>query len=221
MSLLSSDSSSARDLAKVSAAIEANHMRAHYARTPQEAFIIAKSFLTPGCKVAVGGSYTLRQIGIQQLIETGPYDYVNRYVPDTFEIDTTLPASTIEQSFLSAYDADVYFASANALTCSGELMFVDGQGNRVSAVSFGPRKVVLIVGENKIVDNIEAGFERIKTVAAPANNRRYNRSTPCVKLGYCTNCKHEQRGCSDYLILSHQRDKERIHIIVVAQSLGF
>lgn len=209
------------DITKAMAALESNNMRAHYAKTSADALAIAASFLFDGCRVAVGGSLTLRETGIQQLIENGDYRYTSRYVKGSFDFDKSLSESEIRRSLLDAYDADVYLASANALTLAGEIMLVDGQGNRVSAIAFGPKKVVLAVGRNKLVKDIAEGFERIKTVAAPANSRRYGRGTPCAKLGYCVNCKHEQRGCSDYLIVSHQREKERIHVIIVDETLGF
>lgn len=100
-------------------------------------------------------------------------------------------------------------------------MYVDGQGNRVSALAFGPRKVVNVVGINKIVADLPAAFERIASVAAPANNRRYERTTPCVKLGRCVQCASLQRGCSDYMIVSHQKEKGRMYVILVNETLGF
>lgn len=206
---------------KLQKALEKNNIIFSFAENCAEARLLAKTFLDDGCTVAVGGSLSLRQTGIQQMIEEGPYRYTNRYVKGTFSFDTSLDEKTVRKSYLDAYEADVYFTSANALTQNGELVYVDGQGNRISAIAFGPRKVVNVVGINKIVPDLPAAFERIACVAAPANNRRYERATPCVKLGKCVQCASPQRGCSDYMIVSHQKEKERMYVILVNETLGF
>lgn len=208
-------------LQKTIQALERNNFTVCYAEDREQARGFAREFLTEGCCVATAGSVTLRETGIQQMIEEGNYRYTNRYRKGTFDFDETLAPETVQQSYLDAYTADVYFTGANALTEEGELMYVDGQGNRISAVTFGPRKVVNVVGINKLVPDREQGFERIYQVAAPANSRRYHRSTPCVKLGRCIQCRNPQRGCSDYLILSHQREKGRMYVILVNEALGF
>lgn len=210
-----------QQLLKTIRSLERNNITVHLAENREQALQIARSFLSEGCAVATGGSLTLRETGIQQMIEDGNYRYTNRYVKGTFTIDNTLDPQTIRQSYLDAYTADVYFTGANALTEEGELMYVDGQGNRISAISFGPRKVVNVVGVNKLVANREMGLQRIYTVAAPANSRRYGRRTPCAELGRCVQCKSELRGCSDYLIVSHQREQGRMHVILVEEELGF
>lgn len=208
-------------LQKTIRALERNNITVHFAQNREQACQIARSFLTEGCAVAVAGSVTLRQTGIQQMIEDGNYQYTSRYVKGTFTFDKTLDPQTVRRSYLDAYTADAYFTGANALTEEGELMYVDGQGNRISAIAFGPGKVINVVGVNKLVKDREAGFQRIYTVAAPANSRRYDRTTPCVTLGHCVQCKSDQRGCSDYLIVSHQKEKGRMHVILVNEDLGF
>lgn len=197
-----------------------NNITLHYAQNSGQALEIAREFLPDGCAVAVGGSLTLRQTGIQQFIEEGNFHYTSRYVPGSFQIDDSLPQCVVRQSYMDAYQADVYFTGANALTMAGELVYVDGQGNRISAIAYGPRQVVNVVGCNKLVQDRQAAFHRIKTLAAPANNRRYKRTTPCVTLGYCVDCKNSQRGCSDYLVVSHQKTLGRMHVILVNAVLG-
>lgn len=208
-------------LLKTCRALERNKINAHIANTPEQARKIALDFLSEGCMIAVGGSVTLRQLGIQQMLEDGPYRYTNRYVKGSFEFDKDLDEKQIRQSYLDAYTADVYFCGVNAITSDGKLLFVDGSGNRVSAIAYGPRKVVIVAGINKIVEDVHAGFERIRTIAAPMNNQRYGRQTPCTKTGRCVDCMHPERGCSDYLIVSYQKQADRIHVILVEQELGF
>lgn len=210
-----------QSIQKLQRALERNNITFSFAENCAEARMLAKNFLENDCAVAVGGSLTLRQTGIQQMIEDGPYCYTNRYIKGTFSFDTSLDEKTVRKSYLDAYEADVYFTSANALTQSGELVYVDGQGNRISAIAFGPRKVVNVVGINKVVTDLPAAFERIARVAAPANNRRYERMTPCTRLGRCVQCASTQRGCSDYMIVSHQKEKGRMYVILVNETLGF
>ncbi|MEG1808671.1 MAG: lactate utilization protein, partial [Oscillospiraceae bacterium] len=130
-------------IARTMASLETNNMCAHYAATSEDALAIAASFLFEGCRVAVGGSVTLRETGILKMIENGAYLYTNRYQKGTFEFDESLSEEEKRKSLTDAYFADVYFASANALTQNGEIVNVDGQGNRVSAIAFGPKKVIL------------------------------------------------------------------------------
>lgn len=203
------------------AALEKNNIGAHYVPACSDALELAKGFLFPGCLVAVGGSVTLRETGIQQYIENGDFRYTSRYRKGTFEFDPDASEGTKRQSLLDAYSADVYFCSSNAITQQGELVNVDGQGNRVSAMIYGPQKVVVVAGYNKIVPDIPAALERIRNWAAPANNARHLYELPCQKLGRCVNCHSELRSCCNYTIMTHQRQKHRVNVILVGESLGY
>ncbi len=206
---------------RVKAALERNHINACVVSSVEQAKAQACAFLTEGCRVAVGGSVTLWQTGIMEQIENGHYFYNSRYKRGEFKLDDGLSEEQIQQSYKDAYTADVYFTSANAVTEDGKLVFVDGQGNRISAVAYGPRKVIVVIGLNKIVKDEQEAWERIRTIAAPQNNLRYQRTTPCVKTGYCVDCRHPDRGCSDYLVVAQQRDYRRIYVIIVEKTLGF
>ena len=122
---------------------------------------------------------------------------------------------------LLAYDADVFLASANAITEDGVLVNIDGNANRVSAIAHGPKKVILIVGMNKVCDDVDGAMKRARNVAAPTNAQRFGLSTPCAKTGSCMNCKSPDTICCQFLITRFSRHTGRIHVILVNDSLGF
>ena len=122
---------------------------------------------------------------------------------------------------LAAYDADVFLASANAITEDGVMVNLDGNANRVSAMAFGPKKLVLIVGMNKVCPDLDSAMKRARTVAAPINAQRFGLSTPCSKTGSCMDCKSPDTICCQMLITRFSRHPGRIHVILVNDMLGF
>ena len=122
---------------------------------------------------------------------------------------------------LAAYDADVFLASANAITEDGILVNIDGNSNRVSAIAYGPRKVLFIVGMNKVCPDLDSAMKRARNVAAPINAQRFGLSTPCSKTGACMDCKSPDTICCQILITRFSRHRDRIHVILVNGNLGF
>ena len=122
---------------------------------------------------------------------------------------------------LAAYDADVYLTSANAMTRDGILVNIDGNSNRVSAIAHGPRKVIVIAGMNKVCDDLDSAMKRARNVAAPMNAQRFGLSTPCSVNGTCFDCKSPDTICCQFLITRYSRHKDRIHVILVNDNLGF
>ena len=122
---------------------------------------------------------------------------------------------------LAAYDADVFLASCNALTEDGVLVNIDGNANRVSAIAQGPKKVIFIVGMNKVCDDVDGALKRARNVAAPINAQRFGLSTPCAKTGSCMDCKSPDNICCQFLITRYSHHEGRIHVILVNDNLGF
>ena len=143
-------------------------------------------------------------------LKAGNYNFIDRD-----EIEDKRAA------MLAAYDADVFLASANAVTDDGILVNIDGNANRVSAIAQGPRKVVFIVGMNKVCSDLDGAMKRARNVAAPINAQRFGLSTPCSKLGTCMDCKSPDTICCQFLITRYSRHKDRIHVILVDDNLGF
>ena len=208
---------------KTAAALERNNMKAFIAETKEEALEIAKTLLKDGDTVASGGSVTLKETGISDLLSSGKYNYLDR---------TGLSGDELKKCFRDAFSADVYFSSSNAITENGELYNVDGNANRIAAVTFGPDSVVIVAGFNKIVPDIDSAIKRVKECAAPPNGVRLGLETYCSKEGHCCNmtcsegdfadgCKSQGRMCCSFIVTSHQRAKDRIKVILVGEKLGY
>lgn len=208
---------------KTKNALENNNMTAYTVKTKEEAADIVRSLLKKGDVIASGGSVTLNQCGITDIIKSPDYIYLDR--------NSVAPDKTAE-IFRKSFSADVYLCSTNAITENGELYNVDGNSNRVAAIAYGPKSVIIIAGYNKIVRNIEEASNRVKKTAAPANTVRLQCDTYCSKSGECaaftkesqditSGCSSDERICCNFLISAKQRHKGRIKVILVAENLGF
>lgn len=196
------------------AALKRNNFVPHYMENTIQLQEALKAMLPPDSTVAVGGSVTLFESGVIDLLRKGPYTFWDRY-------EQGLTPADIRQVYLKSFDADYYFASSNALTEDGCLFNVDGTGNRTAAMIYGPKQVIVIVGINKIVKDADAAIERNQKTAAPANAKRLNRNTPCAQTGFCIDCNSPERVCSDYVLMKHQANPERIHVFIVNEVLGY
>lgn len=157
---------------------------------------------------------TLFEIKIIDFLRSGRYNFLDRYKENLTQTD-------LKEIYRKSFSANTYFASANAITEEGEIFNVDGNGNRVAAILYGPDKVILIVGVNKIVKNIDEAIKRNKDISGPANAKRLNLQTPCAKVGYCMDCESKDRICCEYTVIKRQRNENRIHVIFVNDNLGF
>ena len=208
---------------KTKNALENNNMTAYTVKTKEEAADIVRSLLKKGDVIASGGSVTLNQCGITDIIKSPDYIYLDR--------NSVAPDKTAE-IFRKSFSADVYLCSSNAITENGELYNVDGNSNRVAAIAYGPKSVIIIAGYNKIVRYIEEASNRVKKTAAPANTVRLQCDTYCSKSGECaaftkesqditSGCSSDERICCNFLISAKQRHKGRIKVILVTENLGF
>lgn len=213
------------DFTKIINALTENNMSVYTAKDSNDALAILKSLLPDGASVSVGGSVTLTQCGVLDMLKNGNYNYLDRY-------DPSLDAEGVRKVMLRALTADAYIASANAITENGEIFNVDGNANRVAPILFGPSSVILLVGKNKIVKNIEEAHLRVKTIAAPKNAKRLGLDTYCAKAGHCIatekencgisdGCNSDKRICADYVICARQRTKNRIKVILINEELGY
>lgn len=207
---------------KVIKALEANNIQAIYAETKEEICGIVSSFLNKGDTISCGGSMTLAESGVMELMRNGDYNFLDRGAEG-------LSREDIQEIYRKTFSADAFITSANAVTENGELINVDGNANRVAAIAFGPKSVICVLGANKIVADVHEGFRRVKTVAAPKNAVRLNTDTPCKKLGHCvfpdgdiaSGCKSADRLCAHYTVTAFQRTKNRIKVIITPDSLGY
>lgn len=200
-------------------ALEANGMRASYAATSQEAVQIVKSLLKKGDVISCGGSVTLKESGIHELMKSGEYNFLDR----------DAAGKSGGEIYHQALNCDVYLTGTNAITEKGELYNVDGNGNRVAALVYGPETVLVVAGVNKIVRDLDAAVYRVKTIAAPANGKRLQKDTPCAKTGRCLypdssdmtkGYSSDGRMCRHFLVTGKQI-KKRIYVILIGESLGY
>ncbi|MFC1989259.1 lactate utilization protein [Chloroflexota bacterium] len=198
---------------RVIKSLEKNNMTGVYVRTKEEALDKVISLIPEGSKVGFGGSLSLDQIGVKDVLRKGNYHFIDRNVPGLSEDEVD---KLRKESLL----ADVFLTSTNALTVDGKLVNIDGYGNRVAAISFGPGKVIVVAGINKIVPDLEAAMRRIKDYATPIHAVRLNRPVPCAQTGVCVDCHAPQRLCNIVCIIESQRSKDRIIVIIVGEELG-
>ncbi len=179
--------------------------------TKEEVIPLLKSLINQGSSVGVGGSVTLSECNVISWLESNKdYNYIDRYNTDDRN-----------KAMKDHLTCDVYITSTNALLLSGGLYNVDGNGNRVSALTYGPDKVFVIAGYNKIVTDIDAAVERVERHAAVANNFRLNKENLCTKVGKCVQCNLPTTICNSYVYTRRCNYKDRIHVILVKESLGY
>jgi len=194
--------------------LEAHHFKAIYVKNRKEAEEEILKHIGPKQRVGVGGSITIRELGIlEQLVARGHTIY-DHWGPDLSR-ENALEARKAQMT------SDLFLSSVNAVTMNGELVNIDGIGNRVNSTIFGPGKVILVAGYNKIVENIEEAIKRIKNVAAPINAKRLNIDVPCAKLGKCVDCNSPNRICRVVVIHERKPSLTDILIIIVGEELGF
>ena len=195
---------------KVIKGLQSRNMSGYYAENREAALQLALSLIPEGSTVTMGGGVSVHEIGLVDALKKGSYQFIDR---DAME-DKRAAA-------LAAYDADFFLASSNAVTEDGVLVNIDGNSNRVSAIAHGPKKVLMIVGMNKVCSDVDGAMKRARNVAATTNAQRFGLSTPCAKTGACMDCKSPDTICCQFLITRFSRHKDRIHVILVNDSLGF
>ena len=195
---------------KVIKGLASRNMTGYYAHDKEEALKIALSLIQEGSTVTMGGAMSAHEIGLVGELKKGNYDFIDR---DACEDKRA--------AMLAAYDADVFLSSANAMTEDGIIVNIDGNSNRVSAIAQGPRKVLFIVGMNKICSDVDSAIKRARNVAATTNAQRFGIDTPCAKTGSCMNCKSPDTICCQFLITRFSRHPGRIEVVLVNDNLGF
>ncbi len=194
-------------------AVERRNMTGHYCETKEACRELVLSMIEENSSVTWGGSESIKECGIPEaLYESGKYEIIDR---------AKYSLTEMKEYYKKAFCADFYLMSTNAITLDGELMNIDGNGNRVASLIFGPEKIIVVVGMNKVVSKIEDAYDRIRNIASPPNTIRLNKSTPCAMTGKCGNCFGDDCICNQIVITRRSREKDRIHVILVNDNLGF
>ena len=186
-----------------------------YADNAKEALDKVMFLIPKEAKVGIGGSVTVRDIGLVEAIEKQG---------NTIFMDRGRRPIELKEKIKvrkEALTSDVYLASSNAITLQGQLVNIDGTGNRVSAMIFGPKKVIIVAGANKLVDTLDEALARIRNIAGPLNGKRLNLKTPCALTGKCTDCNSPDRMCKITVILEKKPSLSDITIVLVGENLGY
>lgn len=191
-----------------------NKMKPFYAENSEKARDIVRELVKNDKLITSGGSVTLKECGVIDMLKN---EFNSAYLDRSAGRDR----EEVEDIMRKAFVSDTFLASTNALTEDGELYNVDGNGNRVSAMIFGPKQVVIVVGINKIVKDLAEAKDRVERIAAPMNTVRLEKSTPCAKTGICGHCKSDDRICCSYVTLAQQRVPDRIKVVIVDEKLGY
>ena len=195
---------------KIIKGLESRNMSGYYAKDKEEALKLALELIPEGSSIAMGGAKSAHEIGLVEKLKEGNYNFIDR---DQMQDKRA--------AMLAAYDADFFLSSANAMTEDGILVNIDGNSNRVSAIAQGPKKVIFIIGMNKVCSDLDSAMKRARNVAAPINAQRFGLSTPCAKTGSCMDCKSIDTICCQFLITRFSHHEGRIHVIMVNDNLGF
>ena len=205
--------------------LKRNRMDAYYCETKDDACELVKKLINKGEVISSGGSVTLKETGVYDIITSSDYNYLDRSAPN-------LTREQVEEIYRKTFSADTYFTSTNAITENGELYNVDGNSNRVAAILYGPKSVVVVCGYNKLVKNIDEAVKRVKCIATPKNTVRLNCDTYCAKEGSCVSLNNEDselchgchsvgRICCNYVVCAQQRHVNRIKVIIIGEEYGY
>ena len=194
--------------------LEKRQFECHYCKTPAEAVALASEMVPSGSTVSFGGSMTLAESGMGKALAERE---------DITLLDRSKAASPEEVSeiYHKALSADYYFMSSNAITTEGELVNIDGTGNRLAALVYGPKNIIILAGMNKVAHSLEEGISRVRNVASPINANRLNRKTPCASTGACSDCLSPDCICSHTVITRRSAPANRIKVILIGEPLGY
>lgn len=189
--------------------LQSRNMTGYYAEDREAALKQALELIEENSTISMGGCMSAHEIGLVQALQEGNYQYLDRSKMEPRE------------GLLAAYDSDVFLSSANAMTSDGILVNIDGNSNRVSCIAQGPKKVIFIVGMNKVCADLDSAMKRARNVAAPINAQRFEVKTPCKETGKCFDCKSPDTICCQFLITRYSRHTDRIHVILVNDTIGY
>ena len=192
--------------------LRSRHYDAYYCETKADALAKALELIPKGATVGWGGAMSAKQIGLLDAVNAGDYNAIDR--------DKTSTPEERKKAMKSCLLADVFITGANALSLDGQMVNIDGVGNRVAAIVYGPESILVIAGMNKVMDTLEAAVIRARTIAAPMNKQRFPHQTPCEITGACGDCKSEGCICNQILITRNSKPAGRIKVILVGEELG-
>ena len=203
-----------RKLERIKSTLEKRRFLCDIVENKEQAQELVRKLIPNGATISLGGSMTLEETGILSMVYEMDVKVQDRYADG-------LSREQRNEVLKQAFTSDVLLTSTNALTMQGDLYNIDGNGNRVAAMIFGPNKVIVVMGQNKLVADMEEAQKRLSNLAAPSNAARLGKNTPCVEFGFCANCNSDERICDAYVTISRSHDLHRIHVIIIKEEYGY
>ena len=192
---------------------ERRNIEMFYLEKKEELLELINSFVNENDTVSYGGSVTLKETGVLDFFRNGNYNFLDREAYETREEK--------DEIYKKSFYADHYFLSASAVTMDGEILNVDGNGNRIAAMIFGPKKVFVIIGINKLTADLKEAEERIKLYSGPMDAKILSKKTPCTITGECSDCTSPDRICNKYLVYRREMNPDRMKVILINEALGY
>ena len=193
---------------------EQHNMAIFKVSNSQELLTLLNEFINDRTTVGCGDSVTLEQTGVFDYLRKRDIVFLDKYQPGLSHEDKRV-------IYLRNFSADTFVTGSNAITMDGKIFNIDGNGSRVAPIIYGPEQVIVVVGTNKITENVDEAIKRVRQIAAPLDAKRLGKGTPCTKLNRCVDCSHKERICNDFVLIANQFVKDRIKIIIVDQELGY
>ena len=193
--------------------LQKRHFEAYYCASKEAALERVLALIPEGSTVGWGGAISAAQVGVQEAVHAGNYTVIDR---DSFSD----PAEKL-RCMRDCFNADFFITGANALSLDGQMVNIDGNGNRVGMIVYGPKHIIVVAGMNKVCANLEDAVKRARTVAAPMNQQRFGLPNPCTCTGVCADCLSESSICNQILITRHCKPAGRIKFVLVGEELGF
>lgn len=193
---------------------EKRNMKGYFAEDIPQLINLIKELVPENSIVGYDDSITLEESGIYSIFRNGNFIFLDKYKKD-------LTKEEKREIYIKNFSADTFISSANAITEDGKIFNIDGNGSRVAPIIYGPKQVIIVVGINKIVPDLDHAIHRARQTAAPLDAVRLKKNTPCVKLGYCIECHHSERICNSFVAIEGQFIKNRIKIIIIDKNIGF
>jgi len=191
-----------------------NNMAGYFVKDKNELIELLQSLIPKQSIVGSGDSITLEQTGVFDFLRNGDYVFHDKFKPG-------LTSEGKRELYLKNFSANTFITGTSAVSSDGKIFNIDGNGSRVAPMIYGPEQVIIVIGINKIVSNVELAIHRTRQIAAPLDAKRLKKITPCTELGKCVDCNHNQRICNAFTLITGQFVEGRIKVIIVDETLGY
>lgn len=190
------------------------NMKVYYLESREEIFDLVENLIPEKSVIGCGDSVTLEQCNLYNFFRSGKYVFLDKY-------KSNITKEEKQKIYIDNFAADAFICSANAITEDGKIFNIDGNGSRVAPIIYGPKQIIMVVGVNKIVENIKEAGDRARNIAAPLDAIRLGKNTPCIKKKSCVDCNSPDRICNSFVTITGQFIKDRIKIVIINEELGY